>query len=121
MYIHYNTTEYRASVRMILVLSHWRAMHPEHPDPDAESMWMRQPGIINFSILPPHQSHEAPVRQRAALPHIAVLDTSGRGIFRMQRCHTKSIISFYYYKKVKRNWTFISICYNHITIYNKKS
>ena len=21
------------------------AMHPEHPDPEAESMWMRQPGI----------------------------------------------------------------------------
>jgi len=38
---------------------------------------MRQPGIINFSILPPHQSQEAPARQSAALPHTAVLDTSG--------------------------------------------
>jgi len=33
--------------------------------------------LINFSILPPYQSHEAPARQRAALPHTAVLDTSG--------------------------------------------
>jgi len=52
-------------------------MHPEHPDPEAESLWMRQPGIIYFSILPPHQSQEAPARQSAALPHTAVLDTSG--------------------------------------------
>jgi len=28
--------------------------------------------------LPPHQSQEAPARQRATLPHTAVLDTSGR-------------------------------------------
>jgi len=52
-------------------------MYPEHPDPEAESMWMRQPGRINFSILPPNQSQEAPTRQSAALPHTAVLDTSG--------------------------------------------
>jgi hypothetical protein len=52
-------------------------MHPEHPDPEAESMWMRQPGIIDLSILPPHQSQEAPARQSAALPHTAVPDTSG--------------------------------------------
>jgi len=52
------------------------AMHPEHPDPEAEILWMRQPGIINFSILPPHQSQEAPARPSAALPHTAVLDTS---------------------------------------------
>jgi len=52
------------------------AMHPEHPE--AEILWMRQPGIINFSILPTHQSQEAPTRQRAPLPHTAVLDTSGR-------------------------------------------
>jgi len=38
---------------------------------------MRQPGIINFSILPPHQSHKVPARQRATRPHTAVLDTSG--------------------------------------------
>jgi len=30
-----------------------------------------------FSILPPHQSQEAPARQSVALPHTAVLDTSG--------------------------------------------
>jgi len=53
------------------------AMHPEHPDPEAETMWMRQLGIINFSILPPHQSQKAPARQSAALPHTAVFDTSG--------------------------------------------
>jgi len=52
-------------------------MHPEHPDQEAKILWMRQPGIINFSILPPHQSQEAPAMQRAALPHTAVLDTSG--------------------------------------------
>jgi len=52
-------------------------MHPEHPDQEAEILWMRQPGIINFSILPPNQSQEAPARQRATLPHPAVLDTSG--------------------------------------------
>jgi len=28
--------------------------------------------------LPPHQSQEPPARQSAALPHTAVLDTSGR-------------------------------------------
>jgi len=33
--------------------------------------------LINFSILPPHQSQESTARQRAALPHTAVLDTSG--------------------------------------------
>jgi len=33
--------------------------------------------LINFSILPPHQSQEAPARQKATLPHTAVLDTSG--------------------------------------------
>ncbi len=33
--------------------------------------------LINFSILPPHQSQEAPASQSAALPHTAVLDTSG--------------------------------------------
>jgi len=52
-------------------------MHPEHPDPEAESMWMRQPGIINFSILPPNQSQEAQARQSAALPHTTALNTSG--------------------------------------------
>jgi len=52
-------------------------MDPEHPDPDAESMWMRQPGIINFSILPPHQPQEAPAKQKATPLHTAVLDTSG--------------------------------------------
>jgi hypothetical protein len=34
--------------------------------------------LINFSILPPNQSQEAPARQRAALPHTTALDTSGR-------------------------------------------
>jgi hypothetical protein len=33
--------------------------------------------LINFSILPPNQSQEAPAMQSAALPHTAVLDTSG--------------------------------------------
>jgi len=40
-------------------------------------MWMRQSGIINFSILPPHQSQEAPARQSASQPHTAVLGTFG--------------------------------------------
>ncbi len=26
------------------------AMHPEHPDPEAESMWMRQPGIKGIRL-----------------------------------------------------------------------
>jgi len=26
------------------------AMHPEHPDPEAESMWMRQPGIKGIGL-----------------------------------------------------------------------
>jgi uncharacterized protein len=26
------------------------AMHPEHPDPEAESMWMRQPGIKGIKL-----------------------------------------------------------------------
>jgi len=38
---------------------------------------MRQPRIINFSILPPHQSQEDPAKQRGSLPHTAALDTSG--------------------------------------------
>ena len=25
-------------------------MHPEHPDPEAESMWMRQPGIKGIEL-----------------------------------------------------------------------
>jgi len=25
-------------------------MHPEHPDPKAESMWMRQPGIKGIKL-----------------------------------------------------------------------
>jgi len=33
--------------------------------------------LNNFSILPPHQSQEAPARQSAGLPHTAALDTSG--------------------------------------------
>ena len=33
--------------------------------------------LINFSIVPPHQSQEAPARQNATLPHTAVFDTSG--------------------------------------------
>jgi len=50
-------------------------MHPEHPDPKAKILWMRQPGIINFSILPPHQSQEAPAMQSAALSHTAAPHT----------------------------------------------
>jgi len=26
------------------------AMHPDHPDPEAESMWMRQPGINGVKV-----------------------------------------------------------------------
>jgi len=26
------------------------AMHPEHPDPEAKSMWMRQPGIKGIRL-----------------------------------------------------------------------
>ena len=26
------------------------AMHPEHPDPEAESIWMRQPGIKGIEL-----------------------------------------------------------------------
>ncbi|MCD4768370.1 MAG: hypothetical protein K8R34_17940, partial [Methanosarcinales archaeon] len=29
------------------------AMHPEHPDPEAESMWMRQPGIKGIELRSP--------------------------------------------------------------------
>ena len=27
------------------------AMHPEHPDPEAELLWMRQPGIKGIRLL----------------------------------------------------------------------
>jgi len=29
-------------------------MHPEHPDPEAESMWVRQPGIKGIKGIKLH-------------------------------------------------------------------
>jgi hypothetical protein len=29
------------------------AMHPEHPDPEAESMWVRKPGIKGITLHGP--------------------------------------------------------------------
>ncbi|MBC2700911.1 MAG: hypothetical protein HF976_05770 [ANME-2 cluster archaeon] len=32
------------------------AMHPEHPDPEAEILWMRQPGIKGVKLRSPSRS-----------------------------------------------------------------
>jgi len=41
---------YLASAKIILVLFHWGVMHTEHQDPEAEILWMRQPGIKGIEL-----------------------------------------------------------------------
>jgi len=48
-----------------------------HSGPCILNIGTRKRRACGCGILPPHQSREAPARQRAVLPHTAVLDTSG--------------------------------------------